>query len=486
LYLGFANDLSGHLLDINLNCRTRGFGVVPKDPPLVWETWSGLNRAWIAVVVEQDDTGGFNKDGRVVVRLPYDAGPALIENRSGFCWVRARLVESRPGQGVYSDSPRITGVAVDSLAGTIPASQSIKIVGEAIGTSDGSPGQRFNLQTAPILPRREGETLEVQDDDGVYQPWIEVQDFGASGPNDPHFVLDDATGTVELGPRIRSPKGEEQQYGRVPPLGRRLRFSRYRSGGGVFGNVGARTITVLQSSIPYVASVTNEAAAIGGTDTEDIEHAKWRAPQVLRSSERAVTPDDFEFLAREATPGIARARCVAAGDGGGGPGEPPPGTIRLQLVPSIPNVSGPITREETDVTPRIREEVRGYLDDRRLLGTELVLDSPTYTWVTAIARLRARPRASRSRITTQAAETIYRFVHPTTGGPEGTGWPFGRELFAGEIYSILQAIDGVDFVEEVVLHSVNPQTREFGPAATRVAPADGGLLCSFEHRIRVE
>jgi predicted phage baseplate assembly protein len=269
-------------------------------------------------------------------------------------------------------------------------------------------------------------------------------------------------------------------------MGRHVRFSTYRSGGGVVGNVGARTLVVLQSSIPYIASVVNHAPALGGTDTEDIEHAKWRAPQVLRSRERAVTTEDFEVLARQATPAIARARCIGVRDGRGGADEASAGRVRLQLVPAMPSPNGPLPFDQTELTPRVRDEVQTYLDDRRLLGSELVLENAAYLWVSVVARVRPRPRANRARLGARAAEAIYRYIHPTTGGPDFAGWPFGRELFAGEIYSLLQAIDGVDFVEEVVLHQVEPQTRQFGPPLTRIAPPEAGLLCSYEHRVRVE
>ena len=85
-----------------------------------------------------------------------------------------------------------------------------------------------------------------------------------------------------------------------------------------------------------------------------------------------------------------------------------------------------------------------------------------------------------------ALDALYRFVHPTIGGAHGEGWAFGRELFAGEIYSVLQTVDGLDFVEEVTLHRVDPATRGFGPAAQRIAPEPNGLLVSYEHRVRVE
>ena len=63
---------------------------------------------------------------------------------------------------------------------------------------------------------------------------------------------------------------------------------------------------------------------------------------------------------------------------------------------------------------------------------------------------------------------------------------FRSELFAGEIYSILQSVEGVDFVEEVVLQQADPTSRQFGQPATRIAPANSGLLCSYEHRVNVD
>ena len=115
-----------------------------------------------------------------------------------------------------------------------------------------------------------------------------------------------------------------------------------------------------------------------------------------------------------------------------------------------------------------------------------MLENAAYAWVSVVARIRPKPRANRTRLAARAVDAIYRYIHPTTGGPDFQGWPFGRELFAGEIYSLLQTVDGLDFIEEVVLHQVDPRTRDFGPPLTRIAPPNAGLLCSYEHRVRVE
>jgi hypothetical protein len=43
------------------------------------------------------------------------------------------------------------------------------------------------------------------------------------------------------------------------------------------------------------------------------------------------------------------------------------------------------------------------------------------------------------------------FLDPIEGGADGRGWPFGRAVHVGEIYTVLGGLDLVDYVEKVVL-----------------------------------
>jgi predicted phage baseplate assembly protein len=310
-----------------------------------------------------------------------------------------------------------------------------------------------------------------------------VANFGASEEKDAHFCIDDATGTVLFGPRIRSPRGIERQYGAVPPAGRKIRFTRYRSGGGVIGNVPAERLTMLKSSNAYIDQVTNHAPAIGGTDAEEIEHAKWRGPHLLLSTDRAVTADDFEALSLEATSEVARARCLPVRDAGD-PGRPP-GVVQLLLVPGVTVTDRPLLPEHLDVPDRVRRVVLDYLDERRLLTCDVRVDTPEYTWVRVSARLLVRPEADRARVARDAAQELYRYLHPVVGGPEEGGWPFGRSLFVAEIYPRLQQVSGVDTIDGLTLHQVDPATGEAGPEVGRISiPADG-LICSAAHQLTV-
>ncbi|MHC5722411.1 MAG: putative baseplate assembly protein, partial [Nostoc sp.] len=87
----------------------------------------------------------------------------------------------------------------------------------------------------------------------------------------------------------------EQQYGAIPPRSAEIMFT-YRTGGGKQGNVQANTLNFLKRAIPYVDRVTNYHAAVNGANAESLERAVLRAPQMLRSHDRAVTASDFEAL----------------------------------------------------------------------------------------------------------------------------------------------------------------------------------------------
>ncbi len=484
MYLGYRENLAGLTLALAIRCHIEGIGVDPRNPPLEWECWNGGEGRWEALTLEMDTTGGINRDGDVILHVPYGCSMRSVDGKEA-CWIRCRAVKPRSGQPAYSASPHVQGLGSQCIGGTVPASHGTRVVREVLGRSDGMPGQVFHLQQTPLLPRVEGETVEVQCSDGdEFESWLEVEDFGASAPTDKHFTLDSVSGEVQFGPVIRQPNGQMRQYGQVPPKGRQIRFSAYRSGGGAIGNVGEGTIKVLKESIPYVRWIRNSGGAIGGRDAEDLEAAKMRGPQLLRARHRAVTAEDFEHLTREASSAVARVRCLAP-RGADEASAVRPGSVALQVVPAVTDTQGPIPPEELAVNDRLREEIRRHLDDRRLLTVEVSVGPPPYRWVSVEARLKAKRRSDPDRVRQEAEQALYRFINPVLGGPEGEGWPFGRGLFMSDLYSLLQQLPGVDHVTDLQLFVVDPEngSRE-APSQQVAAPADG-LICSHRHLVTV-
>jgi hypothetical protein len=114
-----------------------------------------------------------------------------------------------------------------------------------------------------------------------------------------------------------------------------------------------------------------------------------------------------------------------------------------------------------------------------------VLETPAYVWVSVSLRVRTRATADRARVAREVASALYRFLHPTTGGPDGKGWPFGRELFGGELYPLLQQFSDVALIEQLVLHEVHPATGQRGAPTTHLTIGPDTLLCSAEHLVEV-
>ncbi|NJM06496.1 putative baseplate assembly protein [Candidatus Gracilibacteria bacterium] len=355
------------------------------------------------------------------------------------------------------------------------------VVNEVLGRSNGMPGQQFKLEIAPVLPRRNGETLEVQNPDGSWEAWEEREHFGSSMPGNMHFALDSVSGIVGFGPTVRDPEGGERQYGAIPPEGALIRMSCYRSGGGVAGNVGSERITVLKTAVPYIARVHNRKPSVGGRDAETLEHAQMRAPKVLRTSFRAVSAEDYEFLAREASSGIARVRCLQP-RASGSTGSPPAGVVRVLIVPHVGHPERRLLPEQLRPPREMIQDVQSYLDERRLLTTRLEIGVPTYTLVGIQARLKARPEADPEKVKADAEARLYRFINPLIGGPGGDGWPFGRDLYISEVLALLQGTPGVEYVEGARMQ-VQGQSSE--GALNKITLAPDHLLTSAEHSIVV-
>jgi predicted phage baseplate assembly protein len=476
LLVGLSEAVPGCAVRLRFRCDIEGIGVDPKNPPLAWEAWDGQH--WATCEVDHDDTGGLNREGDVVLHVPRTHGVAILDgNRAG--WLQARVTDLEGGQRGYSASPTLHALNAVTLGGTVDAVDAEVIVEEGLGVSEGVAGQRFTLAHRPVVGGAGTAVLETSSEDG-WEEWTEVEDFAASGPADAHFVLDGAVGEVVLGPAVRQPDGSVGQHGAVPPRGVQLRMRVYATGGGRRGNVARGAISVLRSSIPYVAKVENRVAAQSGVDGEDIANAKLRGPMVLHTRSRAVTAEDFEEITREAAPEIARVRCVVAGEGADA------GSVRVLVVPSAPDDKGRLRFEQLVPRDETLERIARRLDQCRLVGTRVLIEPPLYRGVTVVARIAARPRSNPGRLQTAALDALYGYLSPVTGGPEGTGWPFGRPVQAGEIFAVLQALPGGEIVEDVRIFGADPVTGLRGEATQRLAVEPHATVFSFEHQILVE
>jgi predicted phage baseplate assembly protein len=481
LYIGFDQDLSNHLLGIQLEVDTaQGAGIDPNKPPYVWEVLgTGLDQNWLPVEVDQDTTLGLNVSGTVRLHLP--TMRRATRNDTLAYWVRLRL-DNTEGEARYNVSPQINRLNVAAWGITVGATNVTKVRNEVLGRSDGTPGQRFYLEHRPLIARTADEYLLVRRDDGREERWQEVSDFSSSTANDRHYTIDSDTGEVRLGPALPQRDGQVHRYGALPPKNAMLVMTGYRYGGGQIGNVAANRLTVLKTALPYIARVTNRFPAQGGLDAENLENAKTRVPGHLRSLGRAVTAADFEYLAREAAPGqVGRVYCL----------QPPlttPGEIKVLVIPYIPNLQGLISPESLELADEVREAIQSYLDERRLLSTRMEVTSPLYQWVETEVHLRVADHYDAEKVRAAVEARLFEFINPLTGGTDGNGWPFGRDLFTSDVMAPLLAVPGVNFVRSVKFYPINYNRRQFtrGAESQEIRLPSHGVVVSYQHTIVVD
>ncbi|MFH8518545.1 putative baseplate assembly protein [Streptomyces gelaticus] len=474
LLFGLPTAVPRCIVAVRLDSRVEGVGVDPRQPPLVWEAWDGAR--WVTCQTGTDSTGGLNRPGEVIVFVPAGHTASVTAGtRAG--WLRCRVTAPEPGQPFYSESPTIREAEVFTVGGTANVEHAETVLDVPLGTSEGVAGQRFSVTRTPLLMDGEPPVVQVSSAEG-WQDWTAVEHFGASSPHDRHVRIDAVSGEFAFPPEVREPDGTMRAYGAVPEKGAQLRIPRYRTGGGAAGNVARGAICVLRSSVPYVAGVDNREAARGGVDGETVENAKVRAPNILRVQERAVTAGDYEAVAREAAPSLRRVRCLPAVAGEAG-------AVRVLVVPdAVADEGGQLRFEQLIPSDSVLATVTERLDERRLVGTRLVVEPPAYQGVTVVARL-VTAGGDVDRVRADAVAALFRHIDPLRGGAAGTGWPFGRPVQYGEIFAVLQGVPGVSLVEEVRMFPADPITGRRGAAVQRIDVAPGALVFSHQHQVDV-
>ena len=487
LYFGFTNNLSHHILGFEMDFDPAGgAGIDPTMPPYIWEASSGRSDIrWNRCDVEFDTTNGMNTAGRVQIHIPemgkYDFG------KDGLYWVRARIrdIESQEksdGMRPYEKTPWLRKAVISTWGGAVSATHAQKVTNEFLGQSDGTPGQTFNLQFSPVLQRSDKETLVVQIENEPPQVWTEVHDFADADASARHYVLDGITGMLRLGPAVRQQDGTIKLYGSIPPRYSNLVFKQYRYGGGQLGNVQAGILNTLKTAIPFVARVNNRESAWGGLDAETLESAMMRVPSLLRSRDRAVTESDYEYLALQALPAsIGRVKCLQPKPSEAG--RVAAGQVFVLVIPRVANPQRYVSPDQLELNAVDVERLKVYLDERRMLTTRLDLRPPAYYWVACKVQLRASPGVDQAEVEQEALNRLYRFLNPLTGGQDGKGWSFGRDLFTSDVYQCLQGMPNVQFIRGVDMYKAQPGGEAQGNPVESLEVITHGVIASGIHEI---
>jgi hypothetical protein len=458
-----------------------------KGPALLWQYWDGFS--WEDLSVE-DETRGLRVPGLVSFIGPDDS-VALARFSTGgtdpkstpapgipLHWIRARLREDQP-----PGAPAIQGL----FPNAVHAVQHETIVNEVLGASSGQPNQTFSFTQIPVL---KDEIIEVREVSGlranvewrvvalevfgsqhdvdrlesllaaegrqaeishgevrlvrdrnkriteVWVRWHSQRHLLFSSAGDRHYVVDHAQGLLFLG---------DGQNGKVPTAGASIMARQYRTGGGSAGNVDAGKISQLLAPAGGIEEAFNPLAAAGGADGESAKQYEWRAPHTLRHRGRALLPEDYETFAREASPAVGFARAIPARDPSG---RRAPGWVTLLIIPHS-------SEPQPVASFALREAVRSYIENQTsadlAASHRIYVTTPDYLPIDVDTTVVPVDPADAGPVEQAILERLAAFFHPLTGGPDGTGWALGRDVFLSDVASLLEQVSGVDYVKDLHL-----------------------------------
>jgi predicted phage baseplate assembly protein len=422
-------------------------------PPITAALEYSTATGW-GTLTMQDGTNALTQSGVISFQAPADwaavqYGALRRSTDPALFWMRYRISQVL-GAG-YQSPPQISNILVN----TIKALNAVTVGQELIGSSNGLPNQTFQISHFPVLPSPPA-VVEVDEGNG-FTAWTEVADFSGSDRNATVYTLDYSTGIVAFGdgvngkiPHWLSSDGSNLETSDT----QNIRVS-YQWGGGSAGNAGANSITTLIDTVPFVASVTNLLPSVLGADEETVDHAEGRAPQAIRTLSRAVTPEDFVALAL-LTPGarIQRAtaiplqrpqtQVVRAADGSVITPPPAPGVVTVIVVPDGPDPQKPVANDQTLAA------VAAYLDQFRLVTSELYVTTPVYRQVEIQAKVTVTPGAVSGDVQTALETALLAFYNPITGGQQGGGWDFGGTIYVSDAYQQILKVPGVGRIEGAI------------------------------------
>jgi len=300
---------------------------------------------------------------------------------------------------------------------------------EVLGSGDGSKAlQQFPLRQSPLTyvsaatPSGIDTTLQVRVNDLL---WHEVDSLVDLTPASRKYVTetDDAHKTkVICGNGV---------YGARLPTGIENVKARYRTGIGKAGNVQAEQISLLSTKPLGVKAVINPLRASGGANPESRDQARRNVPIALLALDRLVSVQDYEDFAR-CYAGIGKASAVSLSNGN-------IQLVNLTIV-GLDNIPIDIT---SDLYLNLLQSLRQFGDPHQPLHIDLA----EVLFLVISAKVRLLPDYQLESVEPKIRDKLldtFSFDRRQLGQP----------VFQSEVFSVIQGIIGVDYVDLEVMGAV--------------------------------
>jgi hypothetical protein len=324
-------------------------------------------------------------------------------------------------------------VIIPAGTGAFSLTLSNSVADEDTFVSDGTAFQKFTTDGTPVLNASWKVTVNGLE-------WTQVNSLLIARATYSYSAQINSNGQLEI-------SFGDGVSGLIPTSGATIKI-KYRTGGGVDGNVPANSANGSQlvgfiGAQQYSFTFNNSSKATGGAEEESLEELKYNIPAWVRTVDKAITKEDYDTLARtfeDSTYG-AVARAVA----------------KLRYEPPVPSpLSGPygnyvdvfIWAYSADdsfepASQGLREAVYRYLHSKRIVTVQVcVTNGGLVPTDIDLGTILIDERFGVDAVSADVEAAVKNYFLSAAFQP-------GQSLRVSDLYSAVEAVEGVDHFQIV-------------------------------------
>jgi hypothetical protein len=309
-------------------------------------------------------------------------------------------------------------VPAGSTTTTVTVTQGTTVTNEAIGESNGTVNQTFELNESSVI----NGSISISVNGTNYTEVPYLIDYNGYDPVFSTYTDGDGVTSVIFGDGIS---------GRVPPNTAQITAT-YRIGGGAAGNVAANTIKFITNFSAAGLTVLNKyistaipGAATGGADQESTDSIRLSAPSSVKTLNRAVSLSDYASLVVQVS-GVAKATSIA------------------DVYTSVTVYFAPYGDKGVQidgVTPsttfnNLKTAVFAYMTDKIPANTTVTFQPPSYVTVLIDASITVLPQYKQSLVETD----VYAILSELLAFENVA---FGDRITLQDVMTTIAAVEGV-------------------------------------------
>ena len=298
-------------------------------------------------------------------------------------------------------------------------------VKKCIGIGNGFPYQEYDLHTTAAIDKQLELLVHEIGSRGGYSHWKRVNDFGASKPEDRHFIVDSQEGKIIFG---------DCEHG-MAPEGKIIMISFAETLGGE-GNVKKGKINRFTDVQPADIMISNPADAYGGKNEESLEACFLRARKKLKHPDTAVTYEDYERYVKE-TPGLMIESCkvIPANEANNMQEKREENMLFIVVKPAG-------LKQNQELSQSYKKNILAHLEPYRMIGTKINIISPRYILMELCLGIVTKAHFL------NVKERIHQVV---TDYFEKLSKNFGAAIVYSELYGIIDMLECVEGINEITL-----------------------------------